>query len=98
MWPKKEIRPNFIIRINNYETQPFPLENPGRFVLIAKPLAFESHNHTIQSTAHGTVDALNLNSFSNIYKKNITVLISGGNQNPVTIVVRKYQYGDSVAK
>lgn len=30
--------------------------------------------------------------------KILTVLISGGNQNPVTIVIRKYQYGDSVAK
>lgn len=28
----------------------------------------------------------------------LTVLISGGNQNPVTIIIRKYQYGDSVAK
>ena len=28
----------------------------------------------------------------------LSVLISGGNQNPVTIVIRKYQYGDSVAK
>lgn len=30
--------------------------------------------------------------------KILSVLISGGNQNPVTIVIRKYQYGDSVAK
>lgn len=30
--------------------------------------------------------------------KMLSVLISGGNQNPVTIVIRKYQYGDSVAK
>ena len=32
-------------------------------------------------------------------KKSIyTVLISGGNQNPVTIIIKKYQYGDAVVK
>lgn len=35
---------------------------------------------------------------SNDPYKILSVLISGGNQNPVTIVIRKYQYGDSVAK
>ena len=30
--------------------------------------------------------------------KKLTVLISGGNQNPVTMIIRNYQYGDSVAK
>jgi hypothetical protein len=65
----------FVLRLENDsdsdsdpETKPFPLENPGRFVL-----------------ALGD-------------KKILTILISGGSSNPVTIVVRKYQYGDSVAK
>jgi hypothetical protein len=35
---------------------------------------------------------------NNCDHKMITVLISGGSTNPVTIVARKYQYGDSVAK
>lgn len=31
-------------------------------------------------------------------KKLFTVLISGGSKNPVTIIIRKYQYGDAVSK
>ncbi len=30
--------------------------------------------------------------------KFLTVLISGGNNDPVTLIIRKYQYGDAVAK
>jgi len=67
----------FMIKTSdNFKSKPFPLENPGRFVLIC-----ESCNP------------------NNILKHKIfTVLISGGNLDPVTIIIRKYQYGDAVAK
>ena len=82
-----------MIRIGEYETQPFPLENPGRFVLIAK---VKPKKHDLNLSLQNN-DSLPMNNNPEIHKI-ITVLISGGSQNPVTIVVRKYQYGDSVAK
>ena len=33
-----------------------------------------------------------------IVESYITVLISGGNNDPATLIIRKYQYGDAVAK
>ncbi|CAF0714006.1 unnamed protein product [Brachionus calyciflorus] len=81
LWPETpgDNRPvMFVIRTNdNKETQPFILENPGRFVLMPK-----------STTNDESITPNNI----------LTVLISGGSTNPVTIVVRKYQYGDSVAK
>jgi len=67
----------FMIKTNDgFKSKPFPLENPGRFVLICEP-----------------------SNPNNILKHKIfTVLISGGNLDPVTIIIRKYQYGDAVAK
>lgn len=62
---------------DHFKSKPFPLENPGRFVLITK----------------------SSNPDETIPHKIFTVLISdGGSLNPTTIIVRKYQYGDSVAK
>ena len=61
---------------DSFKSKPFPLENPGRFVIIAKP---SNPNETLTH-------------------KIFTVLISGGSLDPVTIIIRKYQYGDSVAK
>lgn len=61
---------------DNFKSKTFPLENPGRFVLICTS---SNPNETI---AH----------------KIFTVLISGGNLDPVTIIIRKYQHGDAVAK
>ena len=67
----------FMIKTSdNYKSKPFPLENPGRFVVFCK--------------------ATNPN--ADIEHKIFTVLISGGSLDPVTIIIRKYQYGDSVAK
>jgi hypothetical protein len=86
---------SFVIRVGDYETQPFPLENPGRFVLIAKEK--QKKEDLNQSLVLQNNDSMTTNNTPEL-QKIITVLISGGSQNPVTIVVRKYQYGDSVAK
>lgn len=58
---------------------PFPLENPGRFVLIMK----ESDDALEPTT--------NLDDI-------FTIVISGGSQNPINLIIHKYKYGDSVAK
>lgn len=90
----------FVLRTTDgFETQPFPLENPGRFVLPLK------QNRTAQKSESKTS---NLNDPTSNPLLNgsapppalriVTVLISGGSQNPVTIIIRKYVYGDAVAK
>jgi vacuolar protein sorting-associated protein 13A/C len=77
----------FVLKLKNGETKPFPLENPGRFVLIVE----NSETTAILAKALVNDEETNRNTI-------LTILISGGSSNPVTIVVRKYQYGDSVAK
>ena len=135
----------FVVRTaDGLETAPFPLENPGRFVLIAKepgaPVDPTNSNVAATTTSvnndnsnqqqpplkkHSMVHALaqiaSMRTSSHMASSSspstplvaqakhrkrtslalnnmFTVLISGGSQNPVTIVIRKYQYGDSVAK
>lgn len=78
---------------NNKTTQAFPLINPSRFVLI---------DETVQTHAKfelGVTDSQTpLDQQTQDNDKIFTVLISGGIVNPVTIIIRKYQYGDAVAK
>lgn len=92
----------FVLKLSNgLETAPFPLENPGRFVLIAKQPASSSQANDASTLPGGSVNlptSASMNSVLSQQTKLITVLISGGNNNPVTIVIRPYQYGDSVAK
>lgn len=89
LWPKlvgesKQVK--FVLKTADGRiTEPFMLENPARFVLIPSDLK-------------NSQEELKEDSFIESSAKNLTVLISGGNQNPVTIVIRKYQYGDAVAK
>lgn len=90
LWPKlvgesKQVK--FVLKTADGRiTEPFMLENPARFVLIPSELK-NSHEEMHHQ-----------NSFIESNAKILTVLISGGNHNPVTIVIRKYQYGDAVAK
>ena len=90
IWPNagegKEVF--FALKLGDGETKPFPLENPGRFVLIVQQPSLNLNELTNQILGDEELPK----------KKILTILISGGSQNPVTIVVRKYQYGDSVAK
>ena len=73
----------FVLKLSEGVTKPFPLENPGRFVLIVEKPQTNQDDSDGEETARKTI---------------LTILISGGSSNPVTIVVRRYQYGDSVAK
>ena len=85
----------FVIKTKNgFESQPFPLENPGRFVLTMKPKVASKQRTKIVGSKTSDLSAGSSAESSQI----LTVLISGGSQNPVTIILRKYQYGDSVAK
>ena len=69
-----------------------------RFVLMVKHLTNVEPNELLNATDLNENDVSNTNKPLDEPYKMLTVLISGGNQNPVTIVIRKYQYGDSVAK
>jgi vacuolar protein sorting-associated protein 13A/C len=89
----------FLLKLKSGETKAFPLENPGRFVL--KIENYKSVKQLLKVVSNSTDDITNLeDGEGGDTGKNtlLTVLISGGSSNPVTIVVRKYQYGDSVAK
>ena len=61
----------------------FPLINPSHFVLMMnEPIPDVTSNEENQREED----------------KLLTVLISGGNNDPITLIIRKYQYGDAVAK
>jgi hypothetical protein len=84
-WPEYYDFKHLSFRIKdkmNKVSQQFPLENPSHFVIRAEGVKTESRTTTSESEA------------DEFY----TVLISGGSINPVTLIIRKYQYGDAVAK
>ncbi len=97
MWPNyagESKQVCFVVKtIDGFESSPFPLENPGRFVLILKPAKTTTNQKSSSNIS-------NINEITTLEQSNriLTILISGGSQNPVTIIIRKYQYGDSVAK
>ena len=64
--------PCFVLKLNDAISEPFPLQNPSRYVLLFNK---KQSNQNI-----------------------CTVLISGGSTSPVSIIIRKYNYSDSVAK
>jgi hypothetical protein len=96
----------FVVKtVDGLESMPFPLENPGRFVLIMKPPppppATTSTTNATSNQRFSSSMASNINNQSDQRQpvvRILTVLISGGSTLPVTIIIRKYQYGDSVAK
>jgi hypothetical protein len=75
-----------MLKLNSLMSEPFPLQNPSRFVLMLK--------ETNSSINQETIIDHNLDNRPKI----CTVVINGGNTNPVTIIIRNYNYGDSVAK
>ena len=71
----------------NKISQEFPLENPSHFVLIMEDFS-ENDARVISEGESTREEGYQL----------LTVLISGGSNDPVRLIIRKYQYGDAVAK
>ncbi len=91
-WPKyssfKSL--SFLMRMSDgRRTKPFPLENPGHFVLVVKGSVL---------TNEGAASASQMDLDDKCHDTYYTVFISGGSQSPVTVVIRPYEHGDSVAK
>ena len=90
-WPEYHDFKNLRFKIKDKSarvSKDFPFENPSHFVLKMK----------FEDKKDGKTEESENRAQAEIVESYITVLISGGNNDPATLIIRKYQYGDAVAK